>query len=182
MKFLFDFLPIVLFFIVYKFLGIYAATGAAMVTSIVQVAYVKYRYHMIENMHLINLAIIMVLGSATLLLHNPMFIKWKPTGIYWITATVFLGYSLLNKKTPIQKMMEKDIQLPAKIWKNLNYYWILFFFFMGISNIYIAYNYSTQTWINFKLFGGAALTVLFIFAQGLYISQFISKNNIKSTI
>jgi intracellular septation protein len=180
MKFLFDFFPIVLFFIIFKFFGIYAATGTAMLTSALQVLYIKYKYHTVEKMHILNLAIIIVLGGATLVFHDPLFIKWKPTGIYWITSLVFLGYSILNKKTPIQNMMEKDIQLPINIWKKINNLWILFFFFMGLANIYVAYNYSTQTWVNFKLFGGLGFTIFFILGQGLYISQFISKNNIKS--
>lgn len=126
MKLLFDFFPIVLFFIVYKFFGIYTATAVAMVASLTQVAFYRLKFQHYEKMHLFSLAIIMVLGGATLFFQNPWFIKWKPTGIYWLSALVFYGSSYIGSKPLIQKMMEANINLTTKIWYRLNLAWTLF--------------------------------------------------------
>ncbi len=173
MKFLFDFFPILLFFICYKFFGIYTATAVAMLASLVQVIFHRLKYQRYEKMHLISLGLIMVLGGATLFFHNPWFIKWKPTGIYWLSSLVFLGSSFIGKKPLIQKMMDGNIALPKKIWGRLNFAWAMFFIVMGGLNIYVAYNYSTDIWVNFKLFGGAGFTLLFIFLQAVYLTRHI---------
>ncbi|HEL8731702.1 TPA: septation protein A, partial [Legionella pneumophila] len=135
MKLLFDFFPIVLFFIVYKFFGIYTATAVAMVASLTQVAFYRLKFQHYEKMHLFSLAIIMVLGGATLFFQNPWFIKWKPTGIYWLSALVFYGSGYIGSKPLIQKMMEANINLTTKIWYRLNLAWTLFFIVMGALNL-----------------------------------------------
>lgn len=175
MKALLDFFPVLLFFISYKFFGIYSATVVAMVASLVQVVYFRLRYKYFEKVHLLSFAIILLLGSATLFFHNPWFIKWKPTGIYWITAFVFLFSPVFIKKPLIQKMAESTVNLPIKIWYRLNYAWIVFFISMGFANLYVAYFYSTDFWVNFKLFGGAGFTFFFIFLQTLYLSKYLEK-------
>lgn len=144
MKLLFDFFPIVLFFIVYKFFGIYTATAVAMVASLTQVAFYRLKFQHYEKMHLFSLAIIMVLGGATLFFQNPWFIKWKPTGIYWLSALVFYGSGYIGSKPLIQKMMEANINLTTKIWYRLNLAWTLFFIVMGALNLYVAYHYDTD--------------------------------------
>lgn len=171
MKLLFDFFPIILFFIGFKLFGIYNATAIAMVASIIQVAAYRLRQGHYEKIHLISLAIIMVLGGATLFFHNPWFIKWKPTGIYWITALIFLGSCHIGERSLIEKMMDGNINLPKIIWKRLNYAWTLFFIVMGSANLYVAYNYSTDAWVNFKLFGCAGFTLVFVFLQALYLTK-----------
>ena len=171
MKFLFDFFPIVLFFIGYKLFGIYNATAIAMVASLAQVIIHRIIHQRFEKMHLYSLAIIFVLGGATLFFHDPWFIKWKPTGIYWVTSLVFIASPLVTKKPLIQKMMDSNISLPQNIWYRLNYAWAIFFIGMGCANLYVAYYYSTDAWVNFKLFGGAGLTLLFVFLQALYLSR-----------
>lgn len=171
MKFLFDFFPIIIFFVSYKLFGIYYATAVAMAASFLQVVVHRIKHQRYEKMHLISFALLFVLGSATLFFHNPWFIKWKPTGIYWLTALVFLGSPLFSKKTLIQKMMEGNISLPLKIWFRLNFAWALFFILMGTVNLYVAYYYSTDVWVNFKLFGGAGFTLLFVFMQAIYLTR-----------
>lgn len=171
MKLLVDFFPILLFFIGYKFFGIYQATMIAIVASFVQIIFYRLKYQRFETMHVISFISIVVLGSATLFFHNPVFIKWKPTGIYWITALVFLGSSLLQSKPLIQKMMEANVVLPANIWLRLNYAWALFFLIMGAINLYVAYYYTTETWVNFKLFGGTGLTLVFVLLQASYLTR-----------
>ncbi|WP_419418616.1 septation protein A [Legionella sp. D16C41] len=173
MKLLFDFFPVLLFFIGYKFFGIYTATGIAMVASLLQVIFFRLRHQRYEKMHLFSLAVILVLGGATLFFHNPWFIKWKPTGIYWLTAIVFMLSPFFASKPLIQKIMDGNISLPEKIWFRLNYAWALFFLLMGAANIYIAYNYDTNVWVNFKLFGGAGLTLIFVFLQAFYLTRHV---------
>ncbi len=179
MKLLFDFFPILLFFISYKWFGIYTATAVAMTASVFQVFYYRLKHQRYEKMHIISLVLILVLGGATLFFHNPWFIKWKPTGIYWLTALVFLSSSFMGKKPLIQKMMEENISLPTKIWYRLNYGWVFFFLLMGSANIYVAYLYSTDIWVNFKLFGGAGFTLIFVFIQGLYLTKHLIPKNLE---
>ncbi|STX51625.1 intracellular septation protein [Legionella busanensis] len=173
MKLLFDFFPVFLFFIGYKLFGIYVATAIAMVASLLQVILFRLRHQRYEKMHLFSLAIILVLGGATLFFHNPWFIKWKPTGIYWLTALVFLLSPVFATKPLIQKIMDSNISLPTKIWYRLNYAWSFFFIIMGTANIYVAYHYDTNVWVNFKLFGGAGLTLIFVFLQALYLTRHV---------
>jgi intracellular septation protein len=178
MKLLFDFFPILLFFIVFKFFGIYTATAVAMVASVTQVLFYRLKFQHYEKMHVISLAIIMVLGGATLFFHNPWFIKWKPTGIYWLSALVFLGSSFIGSKPIIQKMMEANVQLNTKIWHRLNAAWALFFVVMGALNLYVAYHYDTDAWVNFKLFGGVGFTLLFVLIQAFYLTKHMDEKEL----
>ncbi len=178
MKLLFDFFPILIFFIAYKFFDIYVATAVAMAASLFQVIFYRLKHQTYEKMHLISMSLIMVLGGATLFFHNPWFIKWKPTGIYWLSALVILGSQFIGKKTLIQKMMEGNINLPSKIWGRLNTAWALFFIVMGALNLYVAYYYNTDFWVNFKLFGGAGFTLLFVFLQAIYLTRHIVEDNL----
>ncbi len=179
MKILFDFFPIVIFFICYKFYGIYTATAVAMAASVFQVLFHRIKHQHYEKMHLISLALIIVLGGATLIFHNPWFIKWKPTCIYWLSSLVFLGSTFIGKKPIIQKMMDSNIDLPNNIWRRLNLAWCLFFAVMGGLNIYVAYNFSTDFWVNFKLFGGAGMTLVFIFLQAIYLTRHMGRKDLQ---
>ena len=171
MKFLFDFFPILLFFICYKFFGIYYATAVAMLAALIQVIAHRIKHQRYEKLHLISLGLILILGGATLFFHNPWFIKWKPTGIYWLSALVFLGSHFFSQKTVIQRMMEANVSLPIQIWRRLNLAWSIFFIFMGAINLYVAYYFDTDTWVNFKLFGGAGLMLLFVLVQAIYLTK-----------
>lgn len=178
MKLLFDFFPILIFFICYKLFGIYVATAVAMVASLAQVLFHRFKNQTYERMHLISMALILILGGATLFFHNPWFIKWKPTGIYWLSAIVFLGSSFIGKKPLIQKMMDGNISLPPTIWSRLNIAWAVFFILMGALNLYVAYTYDTDFWVNFKLFGGAGFTLLFVFLQSIYLTRHIIEKDL----
>ena len=120
----------------------------------------------------ISLAIIVVFGGATLLLHDETFIKWKPTVLYWAFAVVLLGAQWFFNKNFIRVMMEKNIALPELIWSRLNLSWATFFAIMGVVNLYVAFNFSTDTWVNFKLFGSMGLMILFVILQGLMLSKY----------
>jgi len=173
MKLLFDFFPIIVFFTVFKFWGIFAATGAAIGATVAQVAFALLRRRKVEKILWINFAIITLFGGATLLLQDETFIKWKPSVLYWAFAATLLVSKTVFNKNIIQGMLEKELSLPQNIWRALNYSWMLFFAVMGAANIFVAYRFPTDTWVNFKLFGLLGLTVLFVIAQGIVLSRHI---------
>jgi len=176
MKFLFDFFPIILFFIAFKIADIYVATGVAIVATFVQVGWLKLRGRRVEPMLWASLAIIAVFGGATLVLQDETFIKWKPTVLYWLFGAVLAG-ALVFRRNLIRVMLSEQVQLPDPVWSRLNWSWIAFFAFMGALNLYVAYNYSTEHWVNFKLFGGMGLMLLFVLAQALVLSRFIEEKD-----
>ncbi|ABS78241.1 septation protein A [Coxiella burnetii] len=171
MKFLFDYFPIICFFVAYKFWGIYIATAAAMVVSALQVAIYWIRFRRFEKFHVITLIFILLLGSFTLVFHNAIFIKWKPTIVYWIFAIVLFGSHFFGKHTLVHRMLKEKIELPAKTWSRLNLSWALFFLILGVLNLFVVYNFDTNTWVNFKLFGTLALMLVFILGQAFYIAR-----------
>jgi intracellular septation protein len=172
MKFLFDFFPVILFFIAFKAADIYVATGVAIGATFVQVAWLKLRGKRVEPMLWASLAIIAVFGGATLLLQDETFIKWKPTVLYWLFGIVLTGAAAFGRNL-IRLMLSEQIQLPAPVWSRLNWSWVGFFGFMGAINLYVAYHYSTDQWVNFKLFGGMGLMLLFVLAQALVLSKYV---------
>jgi len=175
MKFLFDLLPVILFFVAFKLADIYVATGVAIAASFAQVGWLKLRGKKVEPMLWASLAIIAVFGGATLLLQDETFIKWKPTVLYWMFGLVLAAAALLFRRNLIRAMLSEQVQLPEPIWSRLNWSWIGFFAFMGAANLYVAYNYSTDLWVNFKLFGGMGLMLLFVVAQALYLARHIDE-------
>ncbi len=173
MKFLYDFFPILLFFVVYKMYDIYAATAVAIAASVVQVAGFWLKHRRFENMHLITLGLVVVLGGATLWLQDEEFIKWKPTVVNWLFGAVFLGSQYIGAKPVVERMMGQALELPAAIWRRLNMSWVLFFFALGGVNLYVVYNFDTDTWVNFKLFGMMGLTLGFVVAQSFYLARHV---------
>ena len=118
-----------------------------------------------------SLNVIVVFGGATLLLQNETFIKWKPTVLYWLFAAALGIGTLIFKKNLIRAMMEKQVTLPEPVWAKLLLSWIAFFIVMGVLNLYVAFNFSTDTWVNFKLFGGMGLMLLFVIGQALMLAK-----------
>lgn len=173
MKLLFDFFPIVLFFVTYKLYGIYAATVVAMVASGCQVSYSWFKHRKVETMHLITFVLILVMGGATLYLQDELFIKWKPTLINWLFGAAFLGSHFFGEKTFIERMMQNNLTLPRPIWRRLNLGWAFFFGFLGSANVYVVYSFDTDTWVNFKLFGMLGLTLVFVVLQTAYLYRHI---------
>jgi intracellular septation protein len=185
MKLFFDFLPIVLFFVAYKFgggiyhwdgqeydiAGIYVATAVMIVATLVQTGYSWIRHRKIEKSHLITLTLVVILGGATLWLQNPDFIKWKPTAVNWLFAAAFAGAYWFTNKSLLERLMAEHIQLPDPVWANLNMAWILFFIASGVANLYVAFNFSEEVWVNFKLFGLLGLTLLFVIGQSIYLAK-----------
>ena len=175
MKFLSDFFPILLFFIAYKLEGIYTATAVAIIASAIQVAYFQIRYKKVEKMQWVTLWLLIFFGGLTLAFRDPDFIKWKPTVVNWLFAAAFLGSQFIGNKTLLQRMMDQAVSLPQVIWQRLNYIWISFFVGIGFLNLYVAFNFSEDTWVDFKLFGMLGITFVFIILQGFYIARHVTE-------
>ncbi|MEW7977850.1 MAG: septation protein A [Candidatus Sedimenticola endophacoides] len=173
MKFLNDFLPVILFFIAYKLGDIYIATGVLIIASIAQVAIQRLLHKRVEKMHLVVLGLAVFFGGMTLLLHDPLFIKWKPTVVNWLFAIAFLGSRFIGAKTLVQRMMDHAVTLPNPVWDRLNTAWVIFFAAMGGLNLYVAFNFTEATWVDFKLFGMMGLTLVFVLIQAFYMSRFM---------
>lgn len=174
MKFLYDFFPILLFFIAYKMYDIFVATAVAIVASFVQVILFWIKHRRFENMQLITLGLIALLGGATLMFQDENFIKWKPSVVNWLFAVVFLGSQWIGEKPLIQRLMEQHIQVDhPRVWTVVNLSWVGFFIFSGLLNLYVAFNFSTDVWVNFKLFGLMGLTFVFVIIQGIYLTQHV---------
>ena len=177
MKFLFDLFPVILFFVAYKLFGIYEATAVAIAATFVQIGWVWFKHRKIEPMLWASLVLIVVFGGATIYLQNETFIKWKPTVLYWLFAGVLAVAAWGFKKNLIRAMMEKQVQLPEPVWGRLLLSWIGFFTVMGVLNLYVAYNFSTDTWVNFKMFGGMGLMLVFVFGQAIMLAKHIQEKN-----
>ncbi|MSP86998.1 MAG: septation protein IspZ, partial [Methylotenera sp.] len=134
-KFLFDLFPVILFFIAFKFFGIFTATAVAIVATIIQIIYSKIRHGKVEKMLIVSGVIISVLGGVTLILHDKTYIMWKPTVLYWVLALVLLISNLFFKKNYIQPMMAKMIEAPTAIWNKLNFAWVIFLVLLGVLNL-----------------------------------------------
>ena len=173
MKLLLDFFPIILFFVAFKVWGIYEATAVAMVATIGQIAWFRYKYGKVEPMQWVSLGVIILFGGATIVAQNETFIKWKPTVLYWLMAGTLAAGQLIFRKNLLKSLMGSQMQLPEPAWKVTNWSWIIFFTAMGVLNLWVAYNFDTDTWVNFKLFGGLGLMAVFVIGQALYLGRFM---------
>ncbi len=177
MKFFFDLLPILLFFITFKLTdhNIYAATGVAMAATLGQIIWSKYKHNKVDKILWISFVIVGLLGGATLLFHNEMFIKLKPSVLYWLFSLILFIAKFFFHKNLIRSLLHEKITLPFHVWKQLNYAWSGFFFFLGFANLYVAFNYSTDTWVDFKLFGFTALMFIFVVIQGMWLVKYLDE-------
>ena len=200
MKILFDFLPILLFFVAFKYAEGHKEWAAAFVTShfgaivaggvvgpgeapvllatlvviiatLAQVAWLKLRGRRVDTMLWVSLVLVVLLGGATVYFHNETFIKWKPSMLYWAMGLSFWLSPLLFGKNLLRALLGEQMRLPGVVWHRLNFAWVAFFASMGLLNLWVAYSFSTSTWVNFKLFGGIGLMLLFTLAQGLYLNR-----------
>jgi len=175
MKFLFDIFPVILFFIAFKVKDIYFATAVAIAATLAQVGWLWLRKRRIDPMLWASFAIIVVFGGATLVLQNETFIKWKPTVLYWLFAAVLAGAEGFAGKNLVRSMLSRQLQLPPRAWSRLNWSWAGFFAFMGAANLFVAFNFPTDMWVNFKLFGGVGLMVLFVIGQALFLARYVEE-------
>lgn len=202
MKLLADFLPIILFFAAFKVAGgdkdaaatfasehfgflvsggsvgpgeapVLLATVAVIVATLAQVLVLKLRGRKVDTMLWVSLVLVVVLGGLTIWFHSETFIKWKPTLLYWVMGGAFLLGPLLLRRNLLRLLLGEQLHLPDPVWQRLNWAWVAFFAAMGALNLWVAYTFSTDTWVNFKLFGGIGLMLVFTLAQGLYLSRFL---------
>ncbi len=173
MKFLFDLFPVILFFVAFKVYDIFVATAVAIVAAIAQIGWLWFRNRQVDKMMWSNLAIIVIFGGATLVSQDETFIKWKPTVLYWLIATVLLVSNLIFRKNLIQAMLEKQMILPPVIWNKLNLSWVVFFVSMGCINLYVAFSFPVDTWVTFKLFGATGLMLVFIILQVMMLGKYL---------
>lgn len=191
MKLLLDFFPIVLFFLTYKFGSalpfentwlkehpLYLATLVAMVSSLVQLAINWFVNRKIETMHLVSSVLLIVMGSATWLLDDPNFIKWKPTVVNWLFGLAFLFTQLFTQRTAIERMMGSQLELPPNVWRKLNLAWASFFIVTGTVNLYVAYTFEEAVWVDFKMFGLLGLTIAFVVVQTLFLSRYLPEHKL----
>lgn len=175
MKLLIDFFPIILFFAAFKAWGLYVATAAAIVATIVQIAYLRFKTGKVDTMQWVSLGVIVVFGGATLLAHDENFIKWKPTVLYWLMGGALLVGLVMFKRNFIKSLMGAQMQLPDSVWNTLNWAWTGFFAALGVLNLWVAFNFDTNTWVNFKMFGGIGLMLAFVVSQALYLGRYLKE-------
>jgi intracellular septation protein len=181
MKLFLDFFPIVLFFVAFKVWGIYVATAVAIAATLLQIGYVRYRHGKVEPMQWISLGVIVLFGGATLIAHNDTFIKWKPTVLYWLMGGALLGGQLFFRKNLLKSLMGAQMALPENAWRVMNWSWTAFFVVMGVINLWVAFHFDTDTWVNFKLFGGLGLMVVFVIGQALYLGRYLKADEASDT-
>jgi intracellular septation protein len=173
MQLLADYFPLLLFFIAFKWQGIWVATAVAIVASVVQIAYFHWR-RKVSAVHWISLAVIVIFGGATLLLQDETFIKWKPTVLY-LTFGLVLAVGKLAYRRDLIAFLMKDLTLPTNVWTGLTWAWVAFFGAMAFANWYVAFHFTTDTWVNFKVWGGIGLFLAFALAQGLVLARYLSE-------
>ncbi|MBD1556949.1 septation protein A [Vibrio sp. S9_S30] len=180
MKQLIEFIPLIIFFVLYKMYDIYVATGALIFATAIQIAVTFIIYRKFEKMQLITFAMVAVFGGMTIFFQNENFIKWKVTIVYLVFAMGLFVTQLMGKPI-IKGMLAKEISLPDTLWNKINYAWIGFFSFCAFLNVYIAFTMSLDTWVNFKVFGLLAATFSFMILTGVYIYKHMPKDQQKDS-
>ena len=178
MKLLFDYFPIICFFVAYKIAGVYIATAVTMAACVLQNIIYWLMHTRFEKLHMVTLISVLILGGFTLFLHNAIFIQWKPSIIYWMFAVILLFSQTISKKNLLCTLLGEKITLPPKIWNHLNWSWIVFFLFLGFLNVFVIYHYSMNAWVNFKLFGTLGITLIFTIIQAIYMSRFMQPERV----
>lgn len=173
MKFLFDFFPIALFFIAYKVHGIFVATAVAIIASFLQVGFYWLKHRKFENMHLVTLGLIAVFGGMTLAFQDETFIKWKFSLVSWLFGIVIFGSQLVGEKNIIERVMGANFELPKFIWRRANIALGTLMMAEGFANVFVLYNFDTDTWFNFKFYGMTAITIVFMLALSFYLARYI---------
>ncbi|MCP5264611.1 MAG: septation protein A [Burkholderiaceae bacterium] len=172
MKLFFDLFPVLLFFAAYRVWDIYVATAAAIVASVAQIGWLLMRRRKVSPMQWVSLLIIVVFGGLTLVLHDETFIKWKPTILYATFVVALLVARYMMGRNLIQAMLGEQLKAPPHVWDRLNLAWCAFFAVMAATNLAVAYGFSTETWVRFKVFGTLGLTFVFVLAQAAWLGRF----------
>ena len=173
-----DFIPLFAFFATFKTLGIFPATAVLIGSSVLIYGAIWLKDRHLENSQKVTLVATILFGSVTLLLHDETYLKWKAPVINWIFAAAFLGSMYIGEQPLVQRMMAKAFDMPANVWRKLNWAWIIFFIFAGASNAYVAFHFP-QYWVDFKVFGSLGMTLTFIIGQMIILSRYIKQEEIK---
>ena len=173
MKLLLDFFPILLFFGAFKIWGIFVATTVAIVATLLQLGWMRYSTGRTEPMQWLSLGVIVVFGGATLVAQDETFIKWKPTVLYWAMGGALMVGQVFFRRNWLQSLMKSQMALPDHAWRVMLWSWCGFFALMGVLNLWVAYHFDTDTWVNFKLFGGMGLMLVFVLAQAMYLGRYM---------
>ena len=176
MKALLDIWPVLIFFVVYQLYDIYVATGAIMVAMGLQYGFLWWRYRHLSPVQVVTLLLVVVFGGATLMLRNPHFIQWKPTILQWLFAVAFFISQFVGEKPLIHRLLGTHMVLPQAVWKRLNGIWIAFFMVSGVINLFVVYTFDEATWVQFRMFGFLGMTLLFVLAQGIWLSKYMSED------
>ncbi|MBA3563607.1 MAG: septation protein A [Gammaproteobacteria bacterium] len=171
MQLLFDFFPVVAFFIAFKLYDMFVATAVIIVAAVLQIAIHWLWKRSFNRMHIVSALLILIFGGITLTFRNELFIQWKPTVLYWLFAAVFLASQYVGGKPIVQRIMQEVVQLEARQWRKLNLMWVVFFAVLGALNLYVVYQFTEDTWVNFKLFGLLGLTLAFAMLQGIWLAR-----------
>lgn len=174
MKQLIDFIPLIIFFALYKMYDIYVGTAALIVATAIQIALTYFLYKKVEKMQLITFAIVAVFGGMTLFFQDDDFIKWKVTIVYALFAIGLIVTHFMGKPV-IKGMLGKEITLPEHVWSRINWAWVCFFTFCALLNVYVAFSLPLDVWVNFKVFGLLAATFGFTLLTGIYIYKHLPK-------
>lgn len=172
MQLLFDFFPVIAFFIAYKVSGdIFVATAVIIVAVIAQTAVQWVRHRKVSSMALVSGLLVLVFGGLTLVIHDKAFIQWKVTVVNWLFAAAFLASHFFGERTLIERIMGENLKLQRSLWRSLSWAWIGFFTIVGVINLYVAYNFPEHVWVNFKLYGLIGLTLVFALGQGFWLAS-----------
>jgi intracellular septation protein len=174
-KLLIDFFPLVVFFVAFRLGDIFTATAAAIGATVVQMGYLKLSKTPIEPLHWLGLGVVIVFGGLTLWLRDETFIKWKPTIYNWVFASTMIIGFVVFRKNLLKALLAKQLELPDNAWNTMLWMWSGFFIFMGALNLYIAYRFPTDVWVNFKVWWSMGLWLLFTLGQGVYMSKYIKE-------
>ncbi len=172
MKLLLDYFPVILFFVAFKFADIYVATGAAIAASVALMGWTLARRQKVSPMQWVSFGIIVVFGGATLIQRDETFIKWKPSVLYWATGVAFLS-GLVMKANLARAMLGAELTLPDAVWRQLSVVWGAFFLILGALNLWVAFHFPTETWVNFKTFGALGSIFVMAIAQAFWLSRYI---------
>ena len=176
MKFLLDLMPALAFFAAYFLGGIYVATGVLIGALFALVLIYWLWKREIHKVHLVTALIAAVLGGLTLYVHDPMFIKFKPTALYAVFSIALLLSHVIGDRVLLARLPQQAIQLPEPVWRRVNFIWALFFAFCALLNLYVAANYDEATWVKFKTFGFTALMMVFLLAHAPFLSRYLPQD------
>jgi intracellular septation protein len=175
MQIFWAFLPLFAFFASYRLAGIYVATAVLIAVAVLQLGWHRWRTGEFKSLHLLVAGLAIVLGGATLLLHDQRYIQWKATVLFWILALAFLGSQFIGARTLVERLFETTTEikftLDSRNWRIMNFIWVVFYALLGALNLYVAHHFTLDTWVTFKAYGLPVLMLVFILPQAVWLAS-----------